>query len=152
LLTVSSVAAADLVDGTGALHAVKKDGTPLGTCPLQHTSISAQLSGFVARVLVTQTFANTFQEPIEAIYTFPLSEQGAVDAMWIRTADRVIRGEIKEREEARKIYEAARAAGKLAGLLDQERPNIFTQSIANLVPGATITVEIEYVEPLKFDA
>ena len=120
LLTGPAIAAEPVVEGTGALHAVKADGTPLGSCPLQHTTVNAQLSGFVARVLVTQTFANPFKDPIEAIYTFPLSERAAVDAMWIRTADRVIRGEIKEREEARKIYEDARAAGKLAVAFDLE--------------------------------
>jgi Ca-activated chloride channel family protein len=105
----------------------------------------------VARVSVTQRFSNPFPEPIEAIYTFPLSEHGAVDEMWMRAGERTIRGEIHRREEARALYERARAEGKLAGLLDQERPNVFTQSIANLMPGTAVEVHIEYNEPLPYE-
>ncbi len=138
--------------GTGMLDAIGPDGEPLGACPLEHTSVSAEIAGFVARVRVTQTFENPFPDPIEAVYTFPLSERGAVDGMWIRTGDREIRGEIKRREEARRIYEQARDRGQLAALLDQERPNIFTQQIANLMPGARVEIVIEYVEPLRYEA
>ena len=136
---------------TGALLALGPDGAPRAACPLRHTDVHATVSGFVARVVVSQEFTNPLTEPVEALYTFPLSERGAVDAMEMRTGDRVIRGSIKEREEARRIYDAARAAGQLAGLLDQERPNVFTQSLANLMPGASVTVRIEYVEPLVFE-
>jgi Ca-activated chloride channel family protein len=112
--------------------------------------VNVQVSGFVARVVVTQEFENPLDEPIEALYTFPLSERAAVDAMEMRTDGRTIRGTIRRREEARRIYEAAKAAGQLAGLLDEERPNVFTQTVANLMPGATVRVRIEYVEPLPF--
>lgn len=137
---------------TGALDAIGKDGTSRGGCPLEHTDVHATVSGFVARVVVTQRFRNPFPEPIEAVYTFPLSDRGAVDAMTMKTADRVIQGEIHRREEARRIYEAAKAAGQVTALLDEERPNVFTQAVANLLPNATVEVRIEYVEPLKFTA
>ena len=126
--------------GSGALDAIGPGGKPLGACPLQHTDVAVEISGFVARVTVTQLFASRFTEPVEAVYTFPLSDRAAVDAMSMRTGERTIRGEIKRREEARRIYEAARAAGQVAALLDQERPNIFTQTLANLMPGATVEI------------
>src|SRR6185436_19190588 len=69
------------VAGSGGLEARRADGTPLGACPLKHTDVATEISGFVARVVVTQTFANPFTEPVEAIYTFPLSDRAAVDAM-----------------------------------------------------------------------
>ena len=138
------------IPGSGALDAIGPGGKPLGACPLRHTDVAVEISGFVARVTVTQVFASRFTEPVEAIYTFPLSDRGAVDAMSMRTGDRTIRGEIKRREEARRLYEAARTAGQVAALLDQERPNIFTQTLANLMPGATVEIRIEYVEPLVF--
>src|SRR2546428_443873 len=138
------------IPGSGALDAIGPGGKPLGACPLRHTDVAVEISGFVARVTVTQVFASRFTEPVEAIYTFPLSDRAAVDAMSMRTGERTIRGEIKRREEARRIYEAARAAGQVAALLDQERPNIFTQTLANLMPGATVEIRIEYVEPLVF--
>lgn len=134
----------------GQLDALGKDGKPLGGCPLRHTDVQVSVSGFVARVVVTQEFENPFPDPVEAIYTFPLSDRGAVDHMEMRTGGRVIRGDIKERGEARRIYEQARANGQLAGLLDQERPNIFTQSLANLMPGAAVQIRIEYTESLKY--
>src|SRR5438552_9956544 len=138
------------IPGSGALDAIGPGGKPLGACPLRHTEVAVEISGFVARVTVTQLFASRFTEPVEALYSFPLSDRAAVDAMSMRTGERTIRGEIKRREEARRIYEAARKAGQVAALLDQERPNIFTQTLANLMPGATVEIRIEYVEPLVF--
>src|SRR5256712_4318805 len=136
--------------GRGPRAALGPGARPLGASPLQHTDVAVELWGLVARVTVTQVFASRFTEPVEAIYTFPLSDRAAVDAMSMRTGERTIRGEIKRREEARRIYEAARAAGQVAALLDQERPNIFTQTLANLMPGATVEIRIEYVESLVF--
>ncbi len=119
--------------------------------PLKHTKVEAEISGFVSRVKVTQTFTNPYQEPIEAVYVFPLPQDAAVNDMQIRIADRVIKSDIKKREEARKIYEEARDAGKTAALLEQERPNIFSQSVANIMPGSDILVEITYDEVLKYE-
>src|SRR5206468_7316420 len=93
------------IPGSGTLDAIGPGGKPLGACPLQHTDVAVEISGFVARVTVTQVFASRFTEPVEAIYTFPLSDRAAVDAMSMRTGERTIRGEIKRREEARRIYE-----------------------------------------------
>ncbi len=135
----------------GALEVVNEEGQSVGLCPLKHTDVQVEVSGFVARVQVTQQFQNPYQDKIEAVYTFPLSQNAAVDDMLMKVGERTIRGVIKEREEARRIYEAARAAGHVASLLDQERPNIFTQSVANIMPGENVEVTIRYVEVLKFE-
>ncbi|MDQ3131678.1 MAG: VIT and VWA domain-containing protein, partial [Acidobacteriota bacterium] len=135
----------------GSLYAVNAKGIELGLCPLKHTSVKADISGFLTRVTVVQEFENNFVEPIEAVYTFPLSQNSAVDEMTMRIGERTIRGRIMKREEARKVYEAARAQGKTASLLDQERPNIFTQAVANIMPNEKIVIEISYVETLKYE-
>ncbi len=135
----------------GSLFVLGADGEGTSTCPLKHTRVQAEISGFLARVNVTQQFENPLEEKIEAVYTFPLPQDAAVDDMVMRIGDRTIRGTIKQREEARAIYEAARNAGHVASLLDQERPNIFTQSVANIMPNATITITISYVEMLRYE-
>ena len=136
----------------GSLTRLRPDGQPAGLCPLKHTDVKAEITGFLARVNVTQEFGNSSQEKIEAVYTFPLPQNAAVDDMTLIVGDRVVRGKIKRREEARAIYDAARAAGQVAGLLDQERPNIFTQHVANIMPGETVKISISYVETLKYEA
>ena len=135
----------------GSLFASDKKGGQLGACPLKHTAVTVDISGFVARVRVVQDFENPFPEPIEAVYTFPLSQSGAVDRMTMLIGTRTIRGKIMKREDARKVYETAKSEGKTAALLDQERPNIFTQSVANVMPGESVRVEISYVETLKYE-
>jgi Ca-activated chloride channel family protein len=135
----------------GSLQAVGPEGKPAGLCPLKHTDVKAEISGFLARVVVTQEFENPFKDKIEAVYTFPLSQNAAVDDMTMRVADRTVRGKIMRREQAQAVYEAAKAAGHVASLLDQERPNIFTQSVANIMPGENVTVMISYVETLKYE-
>src|SRR5688500_15955496 len=117
------------------IYASSKKGTDLGVCPLKNTSVKTDISGFIARVRVRQEFENPYTEAIEAVYTFPLSQNGAVDDMSMTIGTRVIRGKIMKREEARQAYESAKSEGKAASLLDQERPNIFTQSVANIMPG-----------------
>lgn len=143
---------ADRANGSGTLLAMSSLGQPVGQCPLKHTSVSTKISGYVARVTVKQTFTNPYKDKIEAIYTFPLGESGAVDDMTMKVGSRLIHGTIKKREEARQIYNDARARGNVASLLDQERTNIFTQSVANIEPGASIEITLQYVELLKYDA
>ncbi len=135
----------------GALMRIGPANEPAAFCPLEHTDVRAAISGFLARVTVTQQFRNDSPEAVEAVYVFPLSQRAAVDGMTMRVGDRTVKGTIKEREEARAIYEAAKARGHLASLLDQERPNIFTQAVANIPPGAKVQVEITYVETLPYE-
>jgi len=139
--------------GQGTLRTpVKRDGEILFLdLPLEHTSVNAWISGFLARVDVTQTFTNTQDDTIEAVYVFPLPDNAAVDAMTMTIGDRTIKGIIKKRDEAQAIYEQARTNGQTAALLTQERPNIFTQSVANILPGDRIEVRISYVQDLKYD-
>ena len=110
------------------------------------------ISGPVARTRVTQRFENPADGWVEGVYLFPLPEGAAVDTLKMKIGERLIEGQIKERQEARQIYEAAKAEGKRASLVEQERPNIFTNSVANIGPHETIVVQIEYQESLRFDA
>ena len=135
----------------GTLQVLDPGGTPKAVCPLKHTEVKAQISGFLSRVTVTQQFENPFTEKIEAVYTFPLPQNAAVDDMTMLIGDKTIRGKILKREEAQAVYEAAKAGGQRASLLAQERPNIFTQSVANILPGEQIKITISYVETLKYE-
>jgi Ca-activated chloride channel homolog len=134
----------------GGLYVKSREGQQL-VFPLQHTEVQAKIAGNVSRVEVKQTFENPFTEPLEAVYVFPLPDEAAVDDMEIKIGDRIIKGNIKKREEARAIYEQAKQEGRTAGLLEQERDNIFTQSLANIKPGEQIDVTIRYSDSLKFE-
>jgi len=134
----------------GALTVVDPAGKPGMMCPLKHTDVKAEISGFISRVVVTQEFENPFKEKIEAVYTFPLPQNAAVDDMTMIVGERTIRGKILPREEAQAVYDAAKSSGKVASLLDQERPNIFTQSVANILPGNRVKITISYVETLQY--
>jgi hypothetical protein len=136
----------------GRLDALSPDGQLIGPCPLRHTDVQASVVGPFARVSLRQQYQNTYPTKIEAVYTFPLSHRGAVDRMTMTIVqpdgERVVVGEVRERSIARAMYEAAREQGYVASLLEQERPNIFTQSVANIEPGARVDIEISYVETL----
>ncbi len=136
----------------GCLTAIGPEAKPLGRCPLQHTDVQVFLSGTTAYVQVEQVFENPYDEKIEAIYTFPLGSDAAVSEMTMEVGDRVIFGRIKPRDEARQIYEEAKEKGHVASLLAQERPNIFTQAVANIEPGKKITITIGYTETLTYNA
>lgn len=139
------------VQEPGSLQTIDADGKLGAVCPLEGTQVSANIEGFGARVVVLQTFKNPSSKPIEAVYTFPLPDDSAVDGMRMIIGDRIIEGVIKKREVAQQIYEDAKKEGKSAALLNQERPNIFTQSVANIPAGAEIKVAITYVQILKFE-
>ncbi|MEH1969943.1 after-VIT domain-containing protein [Nostoc sp.] len=143
----------------GGLYVQSHQGEQL-VFPLKHTEVIAKIAGNLSRVEVIQSFENPFKQPLEAVYLFPLPDEAAVDDMEIKIGDafgnpsgvRIIKGNIKKREEAVAIYEKAKQEGRTAGLLEQERDNIFTQSLANIKPGEQIDVTIRYTESLKFEA
>ena len=135
----------------GRLLAVDSSGKPEGQCPLKHTTVKAEVSGFISRVTVTQEFENPFEDKIEAVYTFPLPQAAAVDDMTMLIGDHIVKGKIMRREEAQAAYAEAKLRGQVASLLDQERPNIFTQSVANITPRQQIKVTISYIEILKYE-
>jgi Ca-activated chloride channel homolog len=118
--------------------------------PLRQTEVRAKIAGNLSRVEIIQSFENPFTQALEAIYTFPLPDEAAVDDMEIKIGDRTIKGSIKNRQEAKQIYQQAKRAGRTAGLLEQERDNIFTQSLANIQPGEQIDMTIRYTDSLKF--
>ena len=118
------------------------DATRLGV------DVDLTVSGPTIRARVTQIFRNPTQSWVEATYVYPLPDGGAVDTLKMVVGDRVIVGDIKERRQAKVIYEQARASGHKAALTEQERPNIFTNSVANIGPGETVLVQIEYQEPV----
>jgi Ca-activated chloride channel family protein len=114
--------------------------------PLKKTWAEVGIAGVIAAVKVHQIFENTGVKPIEAIYVFPASTRAAVHAMRMKIGARTIEAKIERKAEARALYEAAKQSGKRASLLEQERPNVFTTSVANIMPGDRIEVELDYSE------
>jgi len=121
------------------------------SAPVLYTDVQIDITGLVARVKVKQAFRNPSQIWKEGIYVFPLPETAAVDHMRMHIGERIIEGQIKEKNRARQQYTAARKAGKKAILVEQERPNIFTTSLANIGPNEIVIVEIEYQQIIKYD-
>ncbi len=119
--------------------------------PVLETEVALRVTGLVARAQVRQRFQNPTDRWLEGVYAFPLPETAAVDGLQMVIGDRVVEGEIHERQAAKKVYEAAKREGKKASLVEQERPNIFTTSVANIGPGETIDVVIEYQQEVGYD-
>ena len=119
--------------------------------PTLHTNVEIDVTGLIARGVVVQHFTNPGSEWVEGVYVFPLPETAAVDHLRIKIGHRRIEGMIQERELAKKTYTAAKNKGHQASLLEQERPNMFTASVANIGPGETVSIEIEYQETLRFN-
>jgi len=114
--------------------------------PLKKTWAEVNIAGVIAAVRVHQIFENTGAKPIEAIYVFPASTRAAVHAMRMKIGPRTIDAKIERKAEARAQYEAAKQSGNRASLLEQERPNVFTTRVANIMPGDRIEVELAYTE------
>lgn len=114
--------------------------------PLEETRAKVDVAGVIARVRITQTFRNDGRTPIEAIYVFPASTRAAVHGMRVRIGERTIEARIERKAEARAQYEQARQEGKRAALLEQQRPNVFTMAVANVMPGDRLVAELDYSE------
>ena len=135
---------------TGAL--LLKSGDGYVEAPRLDTDVAITVNGTIARAVVTQRFENPGDTWLEGVYVFPLPEQSAVDALHMQIGDRVIEGEIKGRAEAKALYETAKEAGQKASLVEQERPDIFTNSVANIGPHEFVVISIAYQETVKQDA
>src|SRR5262245_18349322 len=146
----SASSRADAASNEGRL-VTRQDGKTIDV-PLEHTDVRIRVDGFLADATVTQRFRNPYATKIEAVYLFPLPTGGAVTEMRITSGGRTIRGSIQERDKATRVYEAARKRGLIAALLTHERPNLFTQSVANLEPLAPIDVTLHYVQRLAYES
>lgn len=118
--------------------------------PLEKTEVHIDVTAGIARTEVVQRFSNPIDRPLEAVYIFPLPSESAIEDFELRIGDRIIKSSVKEREEAKAVYEQAKAEGKKTALLEQERPNLFTTSVANLMPGESVDICFTYVESLRF--
>jgi Ca-activated chloride channel family protein len=116
--------------------------------PLKKTSAAVRLNGFIASVQLSQVYRNAGNQPINATYVFPGSTRAAVNGMTMTIGERRIVAEIREKEEAKQVFDAAREAGKSASLLSQKRPNVFSMAVANIMPGEEVTVALAYTEIL----
>lgn len=150
----SPLAAQDAVEedegpGSGVLMLLAKDGGDSVPAVQLGTDMDVTVSGQVARIRVTQAFRNTSTRWVEASYLYPLPQDGAVDTLRMVVGQRVIIGKIKRREEAQKIYDKAKKEGRKASLVEQQRPNMFANRVANVGPGETVLVQIEYQAPVR---
>lgn len=136
---------------TGSMLAIVPGNETNIPVPLKHTDVQAHISAYIATVDVTQKFQNPYDSKIEAVYVFPLPENAAINEFIMTIGDRQIRGIIRERQEAERVYQEARAQGHVASLLTQERANVFTQKVANIEPGKAIDINIKYLHTLTYD-
>jgi Ca-activated chloride channel homolog len=143
--------AADPRSFTPRLTGRSPGGKDVLDLPLAHTRVLAQVSGNVARVEVTQFYVNPSKDRLEVVYAFPLPPNAAVTDMMFRIGNRVVVSEVQRRGEAKRTYEAAKREGRTAALTEQERPNLFTQSVANVPPGDTVAVVLRYVHEVPYD-
>jgi Ca-activated chloride channel family protein len=122
--------------------------------PVLKTDVQIAVTGTIARATVRQEFTNPSKKKgdwLEGVYVFPLPETAAVDHLRIKIGERIIEGRIKERAEAKQLYDQAKREGKRTGLVEQERPNLFTTSVANIGPGEHVTVELEYQDTVRYE-
>ena len=123
----------------------------LVAAPKVETEVAIQVTGMIARTRLAQVFHNPGSEFVEGVYVFPLPESAAVDHLTMRIGERVIEGEVREKEEARRTYETAKREGRKAALVEQQRPNLFTNSVAHIGPGEDVRITIEYQQALAYE-
>lgn len=149
LLSIGTARAAEPAVGAGTLM-LHKDGGAI-EAPRVATDVEMTVNGLIARVRLRQSFRNDGTTWVEGVYLFPLPDTAAVDRLHLRVGERVIVGEIQRKAQAKKTYAKAKASGKKASLIQQKRANLFTNSVANIGPGETVVVEIEYQQNVEYD-
>ncbi|MDE0942313.1 MAG: marine proteobacterial sortase target protein [Alphaproteobacteria bacterium] len=149
-ITTSATATVPEQVGEGSLLLRAKGTGVYRAAVAQKSDVEIDVSGLIARARVRQVFTNNSDSWMEGIYVFPLPHKAAVDGLRLTIGDRVIEGRIEERQKAQRAYAQAKRQGKKAGLVEAERPNIFTTSIANIAPGETVRIEIRYQQVLAY--
>src|SRR5215208_8223331 len=135
-------------DKTLAPYFFVKGDPSVDQLPLKDTQVDIAVSGVIADVKVVQTYRNEGSRPIHASYVFPASTRAAVYAMRMRIGDQIVVAKIKEREAAKQEFDRAKEEGKSASLLEQDRPNVFSMSLANIMPNDQVEIELRYTELL----
>ncbi len=136
-------------DKTGAPYFyVETQDVSVDSFPLKKTSVTADINGVIADIHVVQSYANEGTSPINACYVFPASTKVTVHGMQMQIGNQLVTAKIKEKEEAKEEFEEAKEEGKSASLLSEERPNVFTMNIANIMPGDNVSVDLHYTELL----
>lgn len=125
--------------------------TERGSLPLDRVDIRVEITGLTSQIELTQAFVNTFDEPLEASYVFPLPDRAAVTRMQMTVDGRTVEAELREREAAREAYDEAVASGRRASITEEERPDVFTMRVGNILPGARVGVTLTMVNPLVYD-
>ncbi|HTQ19733.1 VIT domain-containing protein, partial [Mycobacterium sp.] len=141
-MTVRTTSTTDDEAGLGALR------TERGNLPLDRIDVRAEISGLTSQVELRQDFVNTFDVPLEASYVFPLPDRAAVTRMQLTADGRVVEAELREREAARRAYDGAVESGRRASITEEERPEIFTMRVGNILPGARVSVALTLLNPL----
>jgi Ca-activated chloride channel family protein len=136
---------------TGALLFKSTEAGKYLEAPRLKTDVAITVTGPIARARITQRFENPTDKWVEGVYVFPLPQNSGVDTLKMQIGDRFLEGDVTEREQARQIYEKAAAAGIKTTLIEQQRPNMFTNSVANIGPHETVVVQIEYQESVRLD-
>lgn len=139
-------------EGAGEFHFVDDDGQRQGSATLLNTDYRVTVSGLIADTRLRQSFRNTSRHRREGVFVFPLPENASVYGMTMTAGERVIVGEIHERQEAKRQYAEARKEGRKVARVDQQRPNLFTTRMANIPPGETITVELQYQQAVRYQS
>ncbi|TGD73529.1 marine proteobacterial sortase target protein [Mangrovimicrobium sediminis] len=145
-----AAAQAEVEEGGGAMRWRDPSSGTYAPALTQSSRVELGIAGMLARVRLEQTFHNQTDQWQEGVYSFPLPPDAAVRHLEMRAGERVIIGEVREREEAANVYREARAAGKKAALVEQQRPNLFTTRIANVAPGEQVSVRLEYVQQAQY--
>src|SRR5215207_2572005 len=130
--------------GLGALR------TGQGNLPLDTIDVDVAITGLVARVQLSQGFHNPHDVPLEATYVFPLPDRAAVTAMRMEADGRTVDGVLKERGEARAEYQRAISEGRRASIAEEERPDVFTMRVGNIVPNERVTVRLTLAQPMPY--
>ncbi|WP_407333085.1 marine proteobacterial sortase target protein [Enterovibrio sp. 27052020O] len=151
ILLVPTLAFATEEEGGLYIQSTNNESAMWSAAPQLSTDASMVISGLINRVTVQQAFSNPTEDWVNARYLFPLPQNAAVDRLRIRVGERVIEGEIQEKQKARQTFDRAAADGKKASLIEQHRSNLFSTQVANIAPNETIIVEIEYQESLHYE-
>lgn len=143
----AETSSADEQDATMAPYfLVVSEDTSVDCFPLKETDVATNISGTIAETYVTQTYTNEGDKPINASYVFPASTKVTVHGMTMQIGNNIVTAQIKEKEEAKQEFEAAKSEGKSASLLEQKRSNVFTMDVANIMPGDTVHIKLHYTE------